>query len=286
MKLDQAEKLRKKVCLRENGSREPRVITVTSGKGGVGKTNLVANLGICLADKGFKVMLLDADLGTANLDVLLGIISRFSLYEVMRGERSLEEVIVKGPGGIKLIPGANGFKEMSYLDGVEKEQLEKKLEECTLENDFLLIDTGAGISREVLSFISLAGEVIVVVTPEPTSLTDAYGLIKVICRLNPHQRIYIVVNMAVSTYEAVRTAEKIINVSRHFLNKNIENLGYVLDHDCIGQAVRNQVPFVHRYPKSSAAIQVQAVASALATGDLQPEHVKEGFVARLLRIFG
>lgn len=282
--MDQAEKLRQ-MSQAPRPCPDPRVIAVTSGKGGVGKTNLVANIGVCLAEEGNRVFLLDADLGTANLDVLLGISHKFSLYEVMRGERTLEEVIVTGPAGIKLIPGAAGFQEMSYLDGVRKEQLELKLSGLTQKADFLLIDTGAGISRDVLSFVSVASEVIVVVTPEPTSLADAYGLIKVICRFNLNNNIHIVVNMAESIFEANETAEKMKNVCNHFLGKRIDVLGYILDNNCVGQAVREQVPFVQRFPKSGAAHQVRAVARALDTGSVPTKPVKEGFVARLMRIF-
>jgi|LFRM01.1.fsa_nt_gb flagellar biosynthesis protein FlhG len=283
--MDQAEKLRQ-ISQNLEFCPQPRVIAVTSGKGGVGKTNLVANLGICLAEGGYRVLLLDADLGTANLDVLLGMFTEYSLYEVIRGYRSLDEVIVTGPGGIKLIPGAAGFREMSYLDGIRKEQLEKRLGEYTQKCDFLLIDTGAGISKNVLSFISIASEVIVVVTPEPTSLADAYCLIKVICRFNLSRKIHIVVNMASSIFEANQTAEKITHVCNHFLLKNIDTLGYVLDNNCVGQAVREQVPFVQRYPKSGAALQVRAVARALETGSVSNEPFREGFVSKLMRIFG
>lgn len=283
--MDQAAKLREN-AQRTESRPEPRVIAVTSGKGGVGKTNLVANIGICLAQEGYNVLLLDADIGTANLDVIFGMFPKFSLYEVMRGERSLEEVIVTGPGGVKVIPGAAGFHEMAYLSGVRKEQLEKKLGDFTRQTDFLFIDTGAGISKNVLSFISAASEVIVVVTPEPTSLADAYGLIKIICRFNLNQSIHIVVNMAASIFEAAQTAEKIKNVTSQFLEKNVDTLGYVLDNDCIGQAVREQVPFVQKYPKSGAALQVRAIASAIASGYLPAEPVREGFMSKLFRIFG
>lgn len=283
--MDQAAKLREQSKRPALGP-EPRVIAVTSGKGGVGKTNFVANLGICLAEQGNRVLLLDADIGTANLDVLLGISPKFFLYEVMKGERSLEEVVVTGPGGIKLIPGAAGFHEMTYLDSVRKEHLELKLSEFTEETDFLFIDTGAGISKSVLSFIGIANEVIVVVTPEPTSLADAYLMIKLICRFNLSQRIYIVVNMAASVFEANQTAEKIKNVSRRFLEKDVELLGYILDDSCVGRAVREQVPFIHKFPKSAPAQQICSIASALVSGASSPEPLREGFMARLLRIFG
>lgn len=283
--MDQAAKLREQSKRAVHGP-EPRVIAVTSGKGGVGKTNLVANVGICLAEQGYRVLLLDADIGTANLDVLFGMYPKFSLYEVMRGECSLEEVIVTGPGGIKLIPGAAGFHEMAYLEGVKKVHLEEKLKEFTQQADFLLIDTGGGISKNVLSFISIAPEVIVVVTPEPTSLADAYAMIKLICRFNLNQRLYTVVNMAASVPEANQTAEKIRTVSSRFLERNIGTLGYILNDNCVRQAVRDQVPLVHRFPRSDAAHQVRSIASALASGRSAAEPFREGFVAKLLRIFG
>lgn len=284
MVVDQASKLREEAAKRANNPC-PRVIAVTSGKGGVGKTNLVANLGICLAEQGNKVLLMDADIGTANLDVLFGIFPKYSLYEVMRGERTLDEVVVPVPGGIELIPGAAAFNEVTFLDSLKKEQIAKKLGDFTEKKDFLLIDTGAGISKNVLAFISAASEVIIVLTPEPTSMADAYGLLKLICRFNPNQQIHLVVNMANSILEARQTAGRMTSVSSHFLQKDINILGFVLDNNCVGQAVREQVPFVHKYPKSGASVQVRAIASALAKKRAVEEPEKHGFVSRLLRLF-
>lgn len=285
MVVDQASKLREVSARRASGP-GPRVIAVTSGKGGVGKTNLVANLGICLAEQGHRVLLLDADLGTANLDVLFGLFPKYSLYEVMRGERPLEDVIISVPGGIQLIPGASAFNEMTYLDGLKKEQIERRLNAFTQQHDFLLIDTGAGISRNVLAFISAASEVIIVLTPEPTSIADAYGLLKLICRFNLNQQIHLVINMANSMLEATQTAGRMTSVARQFLQRDIDILGYILDNNCVGQAVREQVPFVQKYPKSAASLQVRAIAAALTKEKVSIEPVKTGFVSKLLRLFG
>ena len=288
MAADQASKLREESARRAIGAMgpEPRVIAITSGKGGVGKTNLTANLGICLAEQGHRVLLLDADLGAANLDVLLGLFPQYSLYEVIRGERTLEEVIVTGPSGIQLIPGASAFNEMTYLEKLKKEQIERRLRIFTQQQDFLLIDTGAGISRNVLAFISAANEVIVVLTPEPTSMADAYGLLKLICRFDLNQKIHMVINMADSILEATQTAGRMLSVSSQFLQKDINILGYILDDNYVRQAVRQQVPFVQRYPKSRTSQQVREIAAALTKEKFVGGAVKSGFVSKLLQFFG
>jgi len=281
---DQASKLRQKVRQAKTGART-RVIAVTSGKGGVGKTNLVTNLAISLANSGKKVALLDADLGTANIDVLLGIVPKYSLYEVLRGEKTLDQVAILGPGGIKLVPGGSGFNEIVYLNSVEKKFIEESLGGFTQQHDFLFIDTGAGLSRNVLAFVSAASEVIVVVTPEPTSLADAYGLIKVIWRFKLNNHIHLVVNMASDHAEARQTVEKITTVAKHFLKSDINVLGFILDDECVGQAVRSQIPFVVKYPKSQASYQLRAIAHALVTGKKCDGLAKERFVSKLLRFF-
>ena len=282
--IDQAAKLRAQAENRAASNTAPRIIAVTSGKGGVGKTNLVTNLGIRLAMEGKRVLILDADLGMANVDVLLGLVPQYSFYDVLKGEKSLDEVVVPGPAGVRLIPGGSGFNEIAYLSGVHKEQIEKNIADLTNQNDFLLIDTGAGLSRNVLAFVSAASEVMVIVTPEPTSIADAYGLIKVIWRFKLNQRIHLVVNMAADKMEALHTSEKIINVAGHFLGCSINALGYVLDDPSVRQAVREQTPFVLRNPKSAASHQVEAVAQTLMTGEKTESFVRERFVSRIMRL--
>ncbi|NLO89008.1 MAG: MinD/ParA family protein [Clostridia bacterium] len=284
--MDQAAKLRERALNRRNLKAPTRVIAVTSGKGGVGKTNLVVNLAICLASSGRKVALLDADLGTANVDVLLGIIPKHSLYDVLNGRKKIEEITIKGPAGVNFIPGGSGYDEMMFLSKLKKKAIEEGIGNFTGKQDFLFIDTGAGISRNVLAFVSAASEVIVVVTPEPTSIADAYALIKVLWKFNLNERIHLLVNMATSFSEARQTAERITAAAKHFLKKEINVLGYVLDDECVGKAVKKQMPFVLQYPRARASYQIKNVAKNLMMGKVHTDLAKERFASRILRFFG
>ncbi len=163
----------------------PRAIAVASGKGGVGKTSLSVNLALCLAKMGLKVTLFDADLGLANAEVLLGLFPSFSLYEVLYGDKTIEEITVQGPLGINVVSGGSGCLEMANLDHARRQRLLKMFNQFSGPDDIIIIDNGAGINKNVLGFVAAAGEVIIVVTPDPTSLTDAYALIKVLDNFKP-----------------------------------------------------------------------------------------------------
>jgi len=229
---------------------------------------------------------LDADLGTANVDVLLGLVPKYSLYDVFSGRKNIEEIAVKGPAGVNIIPGGSGFNELVYLSSIEKKTIEESIGDFTGKHDFLFIDTGAGISRNVLAFVSAASEVIMVVTPEPTSIADAYALIKVLWKFKLNERIYLVVNMAASFSEARQTSERITAAARHFLKKEINVFGYVLDDECVGNAVKKQMPFVLLYPRARASYQIKAVSKNLMLGKVSNELAKDRFASRILRIFG
>jgi flagellar biosynthesis protein FlhG len=172
-----------------------RVISITSGKGGVGKTNITANLAYLLAGQKKKTLILDADCGLANIDLILGLTPKYNLYHVLKGERTLREAIVNGPGGIKILASSSGIQEMSSLSMEQKLTLQDELNALQKRPDFMLIDTSAGINDNVLYFNMVAGETIVVVTPEPTSLTDAYALIKVLYQRHAKKRFSLLVNM-------------------------------------------------------------------------------------------
>ncbi|MFZ5943688.1 MAG: MinD/ParA family protein [Bacillota bacterium] len=241
-----------------------KVITIASGKGGVGKTNFTLNLGLALAEFGQRVLILDADLGMANIDVILGVSPKYNLYHVINGEKELEEIIIDGPKGIRIIPGGSGIYELADLKEWQLERFLIKLSALDSESDYLLIDTGAGISRNVLNFTLAADEIFIVTTPEPTSLTDAYGLIKT---LNKHKfigKIKIIVNKAISYEEGEISAKKLQIVANRFLkNCNPEIMGYILEDKVVSASVKKQQPFILSYPSSKAAEGVYHLASQI-----------------------
>src|SRR5205823_7435333 len=215
--LDQATNLRSLVLQRPRAS----VIAVTSGKGGVGKSNVAVNLAVQLASAGKSVVLLDADLGLANADVLCNIDLPFNLAHVIARKKELREVMVKGPGGFKLIGGASGLARMADLSDDDRQRLVAALAELELQADVILIDTGAGISPNVLSFTRAADHVLVVTTPEPTAITDAYAVVKVISRETGERRISLLVNQVRTSAEAKVVYGRIAQVAKQFLSVSV-----------------------------------------------------------------
>lgn len=284
---DQAERLRQLALAadtRRNLIKQkkiPRVITVTSGKGGVGKTNLVVNLAIALSRLGQRVAVMDADLGLANVDIILGLLPMHNLYDVVKGAKSLDEIILTGPEGMKVIPGGSGLAELANLAPEQRGRLLDNL--LSIENmaDILLIDTGAGLSRSVLSFISAADEVIVITTPEPTAITDAYGIIKVVAKYKIHQQVRLVVNQVSGHQEGERIAERFAEVSRKFLQVNIQFLGEICSDQQVVRAVKQQQPFLTLYPRTRAAQDVRNIAGKLL--DVAPDKPRGigSFISRL-----
>lgn len=273
---DQAEALRTLV-----GGGDParsRVIAVTSGKGGVGKTNLAVNLGIALAQRGLKTGILDADLGLANVDIVLGMSPPLNLGHVLDGEKSLAEVMVVGPEGLRLIAGGSGVYELANLSQWRLERFIRTMQELDMSLDVLFVDTGAGISHNVLAFLLAACELLVVTTTEPTAIADAYGVIKVTSAKNPSARIHLVVNMAPGEDEAEAASRSLASVVRRFLTLEIDYLGYVPRDIAVNRAVQDQIPFVLAYPGSRAAQNVQRIASRLSRVE---EAVPRGGLAAL-----
>src|SRR3954466_7417567 len=225
-------------------TRRASVIAITSGKGGVGKTNISVNLAIRLAEAGKSVVLLDADLGLANADVLCNIDLPFNLAHVIARKKELKEVMVKGPGGFKLIGGASGLARMADLSDDDRQRLVAALAELEFQADIILIDTGAGISPNVLSFTRAADHVLVVTTPEPTAITDAYAVVKVISRDGCERRLSLLVNQTRSPNEGRVVHERIAKVARQFLNVSLLDAGFVVADEAVQTAVRRRVPFV------------------------------------------
>ena len=271
------------VIKNESGFWGPKAIAVASGKGGVGKTSIAVNLALCLAKMGNRVTVFDADLGLANAEVLLGIVPPYSLFEVLYGGMTLEEIAVQGPYGIRVISGGSGFLEMSNLDRSRRQQLLRMFNQFVNKDEIVLIDTGAGINKNVLGFVAAAEEVIIVITPEPTSLTDAYALIKILANFKLHSEVSIVVNRAVDRNEAMRTLGRISTATGRFLDIKINFLGWIPDDKSVSRAVKNQQPYIITNPNAPASRSITGIAEALVGGNRLASN--EGFWNKLMGLF-
>ncbi len=240
-----------------------RTIAIASGKGGVGKSNLAANLAVALGARGARVLLLDADFAQANLDLLLGLHPRFDLQHVVAGEKTLEEIVVLGPHGVKLVPAASGSPELAALDDYTRECLLRNLGLLDDEIDLVLIDTATGVSQHVTSFCRSADDVLVICTPEMPAFSDAYGLIKLLHAQGLVRAPHLLVNQAGSPEEAEETAHRIRLVARRFLNLELEYWGAVPFDPAVPRAVRLQEPVVTSFPNSPAAAAYRALAERL-----------------------
>ena len=240
-----------------------RTIVVASGKGGVGKSNLAANLAVALGERGARVLLVDADLAQASLDLLLGLHPRYDLQHVLDGEKSLEDICLDGPQNVTLVPATSGAPELAELDDYRRECLLRGLGNLDRQTDILLIDTASGLSRQVTQLCLAADDVLVVTTPEMPAFADAYGLIKLLRQQGLGRPPQLLVNLAGSPEEAEETAHRIRLVARRFLSLEIESLGYVLFDPSVGRAVRLQQPVVIAFPHSPAAIAFRALAERL-----------------------
>lgn len=246
-----------------NNNSQMRVLSVTSGKGGVGKTNFVTNLAYVLSKFGKNVYIFDADIGLANIDVLLGLTPEFNLQHVLNGEKSINEIIVKGPGNIKIFPASSGIQELSELNDEQKIHLLSEFGSIKDEIDFMFIDTGAGISSNVMYFNMAAREKIVIVTPEPTSITDAYAIMKVMSTKYSIDRFKLVANQVKDEAEADELYENLNSVAERFLDVTIEFTGYVCKDDNIVKSVRKQKLVTELYPNSSSSLCFVRLAKAI-----------------------
>jgi len=284
MKWDQAHLLRQ-LTGKIQPQRKARVLTIASGKGGVGKTNVAVNLGIALSRCGKTTTIVDADLGLANVDVLLGQYFDHDLEHVIKGEKSLEEIIGFGPYGLRIVPSASGVPEMANMNPIERERLISELAKLEHSTDFLIFDTGAGISRNVLAFANLADEVVVIVTPEPTSIADAYALVKLLVSTRAAQNIALVVNRSLSVEDGRVTGERFVTLAERFLRHKVRLMGVISDDVVVSQAVRRQHPFILSHPESMPSRQIDAMARALSGEKVAPV-AERGLLMGLRRLFG
>jgi flagellar biosynthesis protein FlhG len=246
----QADTLRRVMGKRQNNM-PSKVLAVSSGKGGVGKTNVVANLAMALIRKGNRVLIFDADIGLNNIDILLGLAPRYHIGHVFNGEKTLEEVLVEGPRGLKVLPASNGWQELTTLDNEKKMTLLEELDHLMGDYDYLIFDTGAGISSNVTYFCSAAHETLLVATPEPTSHTDVYALMKVLYQKHNQKKFQLIINSVKSEREALEIYRRLTDVVDRFLSHvSLEYFGYILYDENVTRSVRQQKPVVELYPHS------------------------------------
>lgn len=251
-----------------------RVIAITSGKGGVGKTNIVANLGYAFSKLGKKVLILDADIGLGNLDVLLGLAPKYNLSHVIVGEKRLNEIIMSGPGDMQILPASSGIQELTSLSHDQKIKLLTEIDELIDSVDILFIDTAAGISSNVMDFSVTAHEIIVVVSPEPTSITDAYALMKVLSLKYSEKCCYLLTNLVVNAQEGREVFRQLNLVTNKFLDINVDYLGSVVFDENVTTCIKNQKIVCELYPETEASRCYSELAKRIA--NRKPKKLPKG----------
>ncbi|MEN8128349.1 MAG: MinD/ParA family protein [Planctomycetota bacterium] len=260
------------------------VLAITSGKGGVGKTNIAANLSVSMATDNQRVILMDADLGLGNLDVLMNIQARYNLTHVVSGKRTLEQITHVGPGGVEIICGASGIETLANLGNFQRQRLLDEMESLQERSDLIVIDTGAGIHASVIGFCLAADHTLVVTTPEPTAITDAYAMIKVLAAKNYTGRISLLVNMAQTLVEGKKVYRQIADVASRFLNVAVYEAGILCKDENLVQAVRRREPVVQAFPRADISKAFAAISNRLTKGT----HIRtnrEGFFRKVVNWF-
>ncbi|MFI3257063.1 MAG: MinD/ParA family protein [Spirochaetales bacterium] len=257
-----------------------RIIAVTSGKGGVGKTNLSVNMAIAYVQAGKKVILIDGDLGMANVNILIGVAPKANLLDVMNNRYKMKDIVCDTEYGFQFVPGANGFSRIANLTEAELNSFSDEFMQLS-SADIVIIDTGAGIAQSVLGLLTAADEIYVLTTPEPTSITDAYGIIKIIATemMDNRPNLKLLVNRVHSSSEGKRVAEQIISIAKQFLNYEIDYLGFIYDDPVVSTSVLRQKPFIIAQPKAKCSVCIKHIVGRIEKTDLNTE---EGF-ARFFR---
>ena len=291
-RFDQASRLRRMVGPELNESRSTHVIAVVSGKGGVGKTLIAANLAIALAAREHRVILFDMDMGLANADILLGVEPAYTWADAVAGRRALDEVVIAAPGEIAFVPGASGTTRVANLSEFERHQFLVAMQQIERDYDVMVLDCGAGISRNVVAVAAAADTVLVVTTPEPTAIADAYATIKVFAQEResaqaapgPMASIGLVVNQVASRREGRETFERLASVAARFLHLPVTDDGYVLRDDYAAVAVRQRVPVLLAYPRCPASSCLMALAGRLSREMGEPQG-RQSLFYRVVNLF-
>jgi len=277
---DQAQNLRELVGKKQ----EIRAISVASGKGGVGKSSISVNLAVSMSRLGARVLVLDADFGLANVDVMLGVTSRYDISYFLRGEKMLHEIIQLGHEGVRFISGGSGVNDLLNMGEEQLSDLLSGLVHLDAPIDFIIIDTGAGINENVLQMVHGSSETIIVTTPEPTAILDAYALVKTIVRRDASHPLHILINKCENKKEAQRVQEGFIEVVGRHLGKNINPLGLIMyDHD-VPQSIKRQVPITVSIPNCVTSKEIEQIGRAILElpGEKQPNNILSRIFSRLL----
>ncbi|MDR1701287.1 MAG: MinD/ParA family protein [Sporomusaceae bacterium] len=263
-----------------------RVIAITSGKGGAGKTNLAVNMALALANMGQKVLIIDADLGMANIEILLGASSKYSLLNLIEDGLTIDDIVVNGPYGIKYISGGSGVYQLANLSEEQLQKIIRHIGACDSWADFILVDTGAGISRNVINFLVAADEVIIVTTPEPTAIADAYAVMKVYAANRGNAPVKLVINRVIDYGEGEVVAEKLTQVASKFLKLRTTSLGNIYEDRNLIKSVKSQKPVLLLHPSTISVRCIENIARRLLKlqGTSQPGGIK-GFFAKLTQMF-
>lgn len=293
--IDQAESLRNIVRQKQMTERTPRievssrVITVTSGKGGVGKTNFTVNLAVALARSDKKVVIIDADFGLANIEVLFGVIPKYNLAHVFSGQKDIRDIISEGPNGVKFLSGGSGLRELANITDKQMSYIIEKFTYLDSVSDVILIDTGAGISDSVINFIKASKETVIITTPEPTSITDAYAIIKAAKESSGFfPEIKIIINRVDDFKEGSEVFDKINRVAKRFLDLDLVNLGYIPFDANMIKAVKSQQPMLISYPNCDASRAINSIAQRLLDSSIpisDQSYGIKGFMRKLSSIF-
>jgi flagellar biosynthesis protein FlhG len=281
--VDQAHNLREFV--RET-QRRARVLAVTSGKGGVGKTSTSVNLSIALAARGARVVLIDADLGLANVEVLLGLNSLYNLQHVIHGERSMTQVLVQGPGGIHVVPGSSGIAKLADLGPTARQNVLNGLKELQETADYIIIDTMAGIGQNAVAFAAASDEVLLVTTPEPSAIVDAYAMLKTIFQMREDAEILLVPNMVSNQQQASVVAKKLQHVAQQYLGHQVSYLGYIPRDPHVSHGVMQSAPFIERFPNAAASRCVESLAQNLMAKRANDGKERRSFFRRFAETLG
>lgn len=291
--MDQAENLRKIMNSKTQNKKEEvsvdkkaKVISISSGKGGVGKTNFAVNFAISLKKLGNKVVIIDADIGLGNVEILSGISIKNTISDIIYSNKNIIEIMGEGPEGIKIISGGSGLKELALLNDENLQKLIEEIEELQSIVDYIIIDTGAGISPLVIDFVMASSEVIVISTADPTSIMDSYVLIKSLTITGYTGKINIVANLVKDKNEGKEVYSKLSNASNNFLRVQTNYFGYIERNDIVNHAVKNQVPFVISHPNNSISKKVRAMAMEYLDNKEQLESNDSiSFARKILKIF-